>query len=508
MRLLYSLLIISLFAIPSAHAKRIALVIGNDNYLNVTKLQKAVNDANAVAKTLRDLNFKVISKNDADRKGMNQLLGKAAGEIEAGDEVLFYFSGHGVSVNGQNYLLPVDIPPVNPSLLHTLRKDAFSEDEIINIIQERGAKVSILIIDACRNNPFPKEGARSVGRAVGLGRESSPAEGTFILYSAGKGQEALDRLSNEDNNPNSVFTRKLVPLLKKPGLSIAQIAKGLRIEVQDLAITAKPPYQNHKQFPSYYDEVRGDFYFIPGKVDQKAKLNPPQISADDALWQTIQNSNKKSDYEFYLSKFPKGKFAALASLKIKKLSVPKQLKKDFSKVVFGNAESSIILGNPDAPVTIVEYTSLSSPHAARHNKVVFPTLKAKYIDTGKVKYELREYPIDHMSMAGFQLGRCLNNSKDYFDLMTLLFRKQSAWLKPNDPVKGLADVAIEAGFTHKMIVGCIDNKKMFSKILAIKEKGQREFRVRAVPTFFINSTLVEGAQSLEEFEKIIGNLLD
>ena len=301
-----------------AFAKRIALVIGNNEYANVSKLQKAVNDANALAATLEDLKFKVIQENNADRMTMNRLLGRIAAEIQVGDEVVFYFSGHGVSVDGQNYLLPIDIPQVIPSLEHSLSKEAFSEDEIISLLQKKGARVSVLIIDACRNNPFPKEGTRNVGRSVGLERAGAP-KGTFILYSAGLGQEALDRLGDDDKNPNSVFTRKLLPLLRQPGLSISNMAKGLRVEVEDLAVKANPPYQNHRQFPAYYDQLRGRFFFLPGEHNKSGKRKVIDFSADETLWKTIENSTKLSDFKFYLKEHPKGRYSSVAKLKVKKL---------------------------------------------------------------------------------------------------------------------------------------------------------------------------------------------
>lgn len=278
MRIFILALLLSLLYTPLAHAKRIALVIGNNAYDNVGKLQKAINDANAIADTLEKLEFEVIRGKNASRTEMNLLLGNLRSKINPKDDVLFYFAGHGVSENGQNYLLPTDIPQITANLRHSLTKEAFTEEEVIALIQSKGANASILIIDACRNNPFPKEGGRSVGRSVGLSRSTAP-KGTFILYSAGRGQEALDRLGDDDTNPNSVFTRMLLPQLTKPGLDLVKLAKGLRVEVEALAATADAPYQGHNQFPSYYDEMRGNFIFMPGQAKEQLALNtPPKIA--------------------------------------------------------------------------------------------------------------------------------------------------------------------------------------------------------------------------------------
>lgn len=307
---------LSVFMTSPVQAKRIALVIGNDEYANVDKLQKAVNDAKAVSKTIRDIGFEVIESLNANRRSFDQQLNNLNTKLEVGDEVLFFFAGHGISVRGRNYLLPIDIPKITPGQERSVTKEAFSEDEIISLLQERGAKVSLLIIDACRNNPFPKEGTRSIGRSVGLGQRSTPPRNTFVMYSAGFGQEALDRLNDDDRNPNSVFTRKLLPLLNTPGLSHIQMAKKLQIEVEQLALTTK---SRHQQFPAFYDQVRGDFYLVPAEKNSKSEIGKPSKSADETLWKTVENSTKASDFQFYLSKFPKGRYAAVAELKIKQL---------------------------------------------------------------------------------------------------------------------------------------------------------------------------------------------
>lgn len=300
-----------------AQAKRVALVIGNDQYINVDPLLKAVNDAKAVAAVVKELGFHVIQRNNANRSQINDGLTELGGVIEPGDEILFFFAGHGISVKGHNYLLPTDIPAIKPGQEHSIKKESFSENEIITLLQEYGARVSILIIDACRNNPFPKQGTRSVGRNIGLDKHTSPPQNAFVMYSAGLGQQALDRLSEEDDNPNSVFTRKLLPLLKTPGLSHVQMAKRLQIEVEKLALTTA---ERHKQFPAFYDQVRGNFYLIPdGQEVALESLKQPILNQENILWQTVKGSTKISDYEFYLGKYPSGTYSSIAELKIKQL---------------------------------------------------------------------------------------------------------------------------------------------------------------------------------------------
>lgn len=308
-----------------AHAKRLALIIGNDLYANVTPLKKAVNDADAISSTLTDLGFQTHLHSNLNRRSMNAALAEFTNEIEKGDEVLFFFSGHGISVRGENYLLPTDVPKVAPGQEGFITREAFSENEIIQSLQDKRVRVSILILDACRNNPFPRKGTRSIGRSIGLGRTSAPPEGTFVMYSAGVGQEALDRLSDDDPHPNSVYTRKLIPLMKEEGLQIVRVAKRLRSEVENLARTAKGGA--HKQYPSYYDELRGDFFFKPGKRSEKNTV----ADADEILWQAIEKSNKSSDFEFYLKEHPTGRYSSIARLKLIQLKNKDTIKADKEK---------------------------------------------------------------------------------------------------------------------------------------------------------------------------------
>uniref|UniRef100_UPI000A7F56FE caspase family protein n=1 Tax=Leisingera sp. F5 TaxID=1813816 RepID=UPI000A7F56FE len=168
---------------------RRALVIGVDGYQNLAALQKARNDALAVSNTLAALGFDVTTLYDAGRRDINSAVSTFANQIKPGDEVLFYFAGHGVEVDGRNYLLPSDVPMVNFGDESFLTGESIAADRVLGTFQRKGARSTIMILDACRNNPFPKDGQRSVGGTRGLVR-MEPPEGAFILYSAGAGQTA------------------------------------------------------------------------------------------------------------------------------------------------------------------------------------------------------------------------------------------------------------------------------------------------------------------------------
>jgi hypothetical protein len=231
--------------------RRVALVIGNDRYENLPGLQKAVNDARAVTERLARIGFEVIHAENANRRTMNQKLAELTGRIGRGDTAFFFFAGHGVAIKDTNYLLPVDTPAVREGQEGLITREAIGADVVLDALQERGARVSLLVLDACRDNPFKTANSRGVGGTRGLGQMQAP-EGVFVLYSAGFGQTALDRLSDDDKNPNSVFTRTFVRLLERPGLSLQELAKITQGEVRKLAASI-----NHVQMPAYYDQVDG-----------------------------------------------------------------------------------------------------------------------------------------------------------------------------------------------------------------------------------------------------------
>ncbi len=162
-----------------------------------------------------------------------------------------------------------------------------------------------------------------------------------------------------------------------------------------------------------------------------------------------------------------------------------------------------VMGSADAPVTIIEYSSMTCPHCAVFHKDTLPGLKENYIETGKVKYILREFPLDQLAAAAFMLGRCLDKKDSYFDFIDMLYERQSEWAYSEDRVGSLKTLAKQAGFTDESFKACLDDKALYAKVLAVKNNGTEEFRIRSTPTFFVNGTRLEGAQPLAEFEKLI-----
>lgn len=231
--------------------RRLALVVGNNAYENVPRLVKAVNDADAVASRLEQIGFTVTVARDIGRRAMSRAVLEFEKTVKPGDLALFYYAGHGFAISGRNYLLPVDVPEAGPGEEALVADEAFLADELTERLQGAGAKTVVLVLDACRDNPFKVAGKRSLGGDAGLAR-MSPAEGVFVLFSAGIGQSALDRMNDNDNDPNSVFTRTFLAELSKPGATILDIAKATQVGVRDLAAQI-----GHLQTPAYYDQIIG-----------------------------------------------------------------------------------------------------------------------------------------------------------------------------------------------------------------------------------------------------------
>jgi hypothetical protein len=265
---------------PAHAAKRVALVIGNSRYANLSlneQLQKAVNDAHAVGTALKQIGFEVISGENLGRQAVLARIDEASQRLTAGDTIFFFFSGHGVAVDGFNYILPADVPAVGSGQFTSLTGAAIKEEDITTAFLRAGARVAVVVLDACRNNPFSASGTKGVGGEKGLAPHEPPS-GVFTFYAASRGESALDRLYDGDRNPNSVFTRVLVPALSRPDLDLPALAREVREEVTRLARTV-----NHAQRPAYYDETSGDRIFLaalaPGAAHPAGGTLPPGLTA-------------------------------------------------------------------------------------------------------------------------------------------------------------------------------------------------------------------------------------
>ncbi len=237
---------------PEILANRKALVIGNDSYRFVTRLKNAREDARTMADSLIKVGYSVTLKLDLSEREMKTVLRNFASTVEGGDEVAFFFAGHGVQIANSNYLVPID---VNGEGEVQMRDEAISLQRVLDDMSEKKAKFTLAIIDACRDNPF-KVAGRAIGSSSRGLAPTTAATGQMVIFSAGTGQRALDNLGPNDKNKNGLFTRVFVSEMQKPSVPIDKLLRETRKEVVRLAKSV-----GHDQVPAIYDQVVGDFYF-------------------------------------------------------------------------------------------------------------------------------------------------------------------------------------------------------------------------------------------------------
>ena len=166
------------------------------------------------------------------------------------------------------------------------------------------------------------------------------------------------------------------------------------------------------------------------------------------------------------------------------------------------------LGPKDAPVTITEYASMTCPHCAAFNEKVFPQIKSEYIDTNKIRYVFREFPLDIKAAAGSMLARCIakDDAPKYFAVIDLLFKQQNDWVMKNT-AETLTRIGKQAGLTQQQVEDCLKDQALLDKIAADQKFAAEVLKVSSTPTFFINGEMIKGEQSFEEFSKRINSML-
>ena len=282
--------------LAQAAADRIALVMGNSGYQTLPRLRNPVNDARLMTKTLQASGFVVITVLDADQKTMKRAMLRFTRRLrKTGASGLFYYAGHGVQVAGENYLIPLGIDLQDESEVEI---EAINVNAFVATMENTQNPINIVILDACRNNPFPGS-TRSTSR--GLARVSAP-RGTFVAYSTAPGQVAQD-----GDGANSPYTTALAAAMSRPGLSIEQVFKRARIDVLKATDDAQIPWEN--------SSITGDFFFKNPIKDVRGESNNLELS----LWNLIKDSTDTVVFRQFLKRFPRGVFALIAKSNIRKL---------------------------------------------------------------------------------------------------------------------------------------------------------------------------------------------
>jgi uncharacterized caspase-like protein len=314
-------LICMLLSAHSAKAdRRVAFVVGNGAYKNVAQLPNPPIDAKAMAGVLRNVGFEVVEGTNLTRDKMTERLLEFGKKAQGADVAVFFYAGHGIAISGSNYLLPVDADiksEMDVKLGAAINIDLTLDQTMSD------AKVKLVFLDACRDNPFAAKiksnsATRSVSVQSGLA-EMKSGEGTLIAFATGPGQTAMDG----QEGTNSPFTRALIAHITTPGVEIQQAMTEVRAQVNEET--------NKGQLPWGHTNLIGSVYLNPA-AKPPASAAAPSSSSPAAVastsggtdvelefWRSVKESNKPEELNAYLTNYPNGQFKSLALARIASL---------------------------------------------------------------------------------------------------------------------------------------------------------------------------------------------
>ena len=309
---------------PAMAAERLALLIGNGKYEHIDPLKNPPNDVQLVAKVLERVGFKVTLLVDVSMQQMDDAAARFAQELDdAGENAVgvFYFAGHGVNYDGENWLIPVSARVTTGP---DIRYQSVSANKILQLMEAARNATDIVVLDACRNNPFRGIAlTRTRAVTVGMARMEAPA-GSFIAYSTAPGAVAYD--GDGDYSP---FAEAFAEEVDTPGVSIGDMMIAVRRKVRE----STEGLGSSPQTPWDSSSLQGRFAFVPGGATQRppeqsvasppeAEPEPARPSGELAFWTAIADSNDADEYDAYLRRYPNGEFADLARIRKERLSRP------------------------------------------------------------------------------------------------------------------------------------------------------------------------------------------
>jgi len=304
--LLGVLLLVAGASAPAAAAERVALVVGNGAYEHTVPLANPANDAAAMAESLSRLGFQVIAVEDASLSELSAGVREFAKQARGAELALLFYAGHGLQVDGINYLIPVD------AVLESEDDLVFAAIDLNDVlgIMTRSAQASLVFLDACRDNPMADALARSTGtRSSDIGRglaQVQGAVGALIAYATEPGNVALD-----GQGTHSPFTAALLQHIETPGLELRQVLTRVRDDVVDATAGQQVPWD--------HSSLRGDVFLVPvSAAPQAAPALSPDNSAE--VWKVVQFSDNPKDFEYFLRAFPDSPFAPFAQLRLETLA--------------------------------------------------------------------------------------------------------------------------------------------------------------------------------------------
>ena len=367
-------------ATATTNEKRVALVVGNWDYES-SPLVNPQYDAENMAASLDKLGFDVLHSTNLDREAFNQVIQEFGEKIHAGCSGVFFYAGHGMQINGINYLVPIG---AEFDGIDSVAEAAVDASSVLKQMASANNRVNLVILDACRDNPFDDDdessgnsGSRGSG---GLAQMNAPS-GTLIAYSTSPGFTASD-----GSGRNSPFTKNLLASIKHPSMPVEQVFKQVRIGVEKETFSSQTPWE--------VSSLKGDFYFNLTAASQSASpgaaANNSQLSLDLAAWTAIQHSQDPASLRAYLRKHPNGQFAELASWKLKTLSTSAKhastKKQDELVDLHLDAKKAMLLlsANKENGVNVVKkFRTLAK--RAPEEKTFILGLAYAYLKTGNIK---------------------------------------------------------------------------------------------------------------------------
>lgn len=274
---------------------RVALVVGNSNY-ELKPLKNPLNDARDMASVLKEKGFDVTKINNADRTQMINAIRDFGNNLKKGGVGLFYFSGHGVQVEGLNYLIPIG---ANIQEEHEVPLEGVSLNRVLGFMESAENRLNLVILDACRDNPFKYSFKKGI--SGGLAHIDAPS-GTLIAFSTGPGKTAAD-----GKGRNGIYSKHLLTYIGSSSLEIGHMLREVRSKVRQET--------NGRQIPWEATSLEGSFYFSPENLPSSIKDSSLEIT----FWRSIEKSHNPEDFKAYLEKFPEGTFVKLANLRIESL---------------------------------------------------------------------------------------------------------------------------------------------------------------------------------------------
>ncbi len=296
--------------------RRIALVIGNSAYKS-SPLRNPVNDADDIASKLGSLGFQVTKGKDMTRKEMRKTIRQFGKNLKKGGVGLFYYSGHGIQLNGKNYLVPVGVDIQSED---EIEDEAIDAGMVLRKMDTADNTMNMVFLDACRDNPFARS-FRSTSR--GLAQMDAPS-GSLIVYATAPGSVAADGYGR-----NGTFTKNLLAHMYTAGLEVGQLLRKVRVSVKKET--------RGKQIPWESSSIEGNFYFNTEKIGNAVAEKPKTSSSstsynpEEEMWELVKSSNNIDDIQEFLNTFPDGKLSAVASLKLTQLKRKLSKKKSVSK---------------------------------------------------------------------------------------------------------------------------------------------------------------------------------